>query len=76
MCLHYAARNGDIAMVQVILKHILSPSSSPALKQVLNWRSNSGSSPLAFACEHEQRGVVELLLNRGADVTIAGNLLQ
>ena len=75
-CVHMAALNKDLSTMNVILNHILRPSSPPELKAIINLRSPSGSTPLVFACERSQGEAATVLLQRGAVATLTSTYIS
>ncbi|XP_078073427.1 histone-lysine N-methyltransferase EHMT2-like isoform X9 [Mustelus asterias] len=63
-CLHHAAKNGSVQMVQFLL----------ATGQVdLNTQDSGGWTPVIWAAEHKHIEIIKLLLGRGANVTLKDN---
>ncbi|XP_067865458.1 histone-lysine N-methyltransferase EHMT2 isoform X2 [Heterodontus francisci] len=63
-CLHHAAKNGSVQMVQFLL----------ATGQVdLNTQDSGGWTPVIWAAEHKHIEIIKLLLGRGASVTMKDN---
>ncbi|XP_072889883.1 histone-lysine N-methyltransferase EHMT2-like isoform X2 [Hemitrygon akajei] len=63
-CLHHAAKNGSIQMVQFLL----------ATGQVdLNTQDSGGWTPVIWAAEHKHIEIIKLLLDRGASVALKDN---
>uniref|UniRef100_A0A8C7EFU8 Uncharacterized protein n=1 Tax=Nothoprocta perdicaria TaxID=30464 RepID=A0A8C7EFU8_NOTPE len=64
-CLHHAAKNGNLEMVDLLL----------ATGQVdVNAQDNGGWTPIIWAAEHKHIEVIRRLLTRGADVTLTDNV--
>uniref|UniRef100_A0A663FBK7 [histone H3]-lysine(9) N-methyltransferase n=1 Tax=Aquila chrysaetos chrysaetos TaxID=223781 RepID=A0A663FBK7_AQUCH len=63
-CLHHAAKNGNLEMVDLLL----------STGQVdVNAQDNGGWTPIIWAAEHKHIEVIRRLLTRGADVTLTDN---
>ncbi|XP_058684608.1 histone-lysine N-methyltransferase EHMT2-like isoform X1 [Poecile atricapillus] len=63
-CLHHAAKNGNLEMVELLL----------GTGQVdVNAQDNGGCTPIIWAAEHKHIEVIRRLLTRGADVTLTDN---
>ncbi|XP_069775679.1 histone-lysine N-methyltransferase EHMT2-like isoform X3 [Narcine bancroftii] len=63
-CLHHAAKNGNVQMVQFLL----------ATGQVdLNTQDSGGWTPVIWAAEHKHIEIIRLLLDRGASVALKDN---
>ena len=61
--LHFAAKNGQVETLRVLLKHGANP----------NIRNNSGETPLHLAMSKHNKELVTLLLSHGADPNLANN---
>uniref|UniRef100_A0A674GXF4 [histone H3]-lysine(9) N-methyltransferase n=1 Tax=Taeniopygia guttata TaxID=59729 RepID=A0A674GXF4_TAEGU len=63
-CLHHAAKNGNLEMVELLL----------STGQVdVNAQDSGGWTPIIWAAEHKHIEVIRRLLTRGADVTLTDN---
>ncbi|XP_058715939.1 histone-lysine N-methyltransferase EHMT2-like [Poecile atricapillus] len=66
-CLHHAAKNGNLEMVELLL----------GTGQVdVNAQDNGGCTPIIWAAEHKHIEVIRRPLTRGADVTLTDNFFQ
>ncbi|KAI4264838.1 MAG: hypothetical protein L6R42_000084 [Xanthoria sp. 1 TBL-2021] len=69
--LHAAAYHGNVTVVSTLLSHSSKKDSPEDFQALINARNDEGKTPLHDACEKGRQRVTKLLMDFGADYTLA-----